>query len=87
MEAAVPRAVVVARWRKTLADSTRLGHRRGQDRDLNAVTGSGPTNPYGKRLRKRYGKVRNHLFSLLEHPEVPPNNNGSRRDLRPTATY
>jgi hypothetical protein len=46
-----------------------------------------PTNPHGRRLRKRYGKVRSHLFTFLEHPEVPPDNNGSERELRPTATY
>jgi transposase len=46
-----------------------------------------PTNPHGRRLRKRYGKVRSHLFTFLEHPDVPPDNNGSERELRPTATY
>jgi transposase len=39
------------------------------------------------RLRKRYGKVRSHLFTFLEHPDAPPDNNGSERELRPTATY
>ena len=33
-----------------------------------------PVNPHGKRLRKRYGKVRNSLFTFLEHPEAPPDN-------------
>jgi transposase len=46
-----------------------------------------PTNQHGRRLRKRYGKVRSRLFAFLEHPEVPPDNHGSERDLRPTATY
>jgi len=32
-------------------------------------------------------KVRAHLFTFLEHPEVAPDNNGSERELRPTATY
>jgi transposase len=27
------------------------------------------------------------LFTFLEHPEVTPSNNGSERELRPTATY
>ncbi|MFL5286385.1 MAG: transposase, partial [Rhodopila sp.] len=31
--------------------------------------------------------VRSHLFTFLEHPDVPPDNNGSERELRPTATY
>jgi transposase len=46
-----------------------------------------PTNSHGRRLRKRYGKVRSHLFTFLEHPDAPPDNNGSERELRPTATY
>jgi transposase len=27
------------------------------------------------------------LFTFLEHPDVPPDNNDSERELRPTATY
>ncbi len=46
-----------------------------------------PTNSHGRRLRKRYGKLRGHLFTFLQHPQVPPDNNGSERELRPTATY
>ena len=46
-----------------------------------------PTNQHGKRLRKRYGKVRSHLFTFFAHPDAPPDNNGSERELRPTATY
>lgn len=81
------RAVVLARRRKTLAASTRRSYQRRLDHDLNAIMTLAPINTHGKRLRKRYGKVRNHLFTFLEHPEVPPDNNGSERDLRPTATY
>jgi transposase len=54
---------------------------------LNAIMVLAPTNPHGRRLRKRYGKVRSHLFIFLEHPDAPPDNNGSERELRPTATY
>ena len=46
-----------------------------------------PSNQHGKRLRQRYGKVRSHVFTFLEHPDAPPDNNGSERELRPTATY
>lgn len=35
----------------------------------------------------RYGKLRGHLFTFLDHPEVGADNNGSERELRPTATY
>jgi transposase len=81
------RAVVLARRRKSLAESTRRTYLRRLDRDLNAIMVLMPTNPHGKRLRKRYGKVRGSLFTFLEHPDAPPDNNGSERELRPTATY
>jgi transposase len=87
MKALLLRAVVLARRRKSLAESTRRGYQRRLDHDLNAIMVLAPTNPHGRRLRKRYGKVRSHLFTFLEHPEVPPDNNGSERELRPTATY
>ena len=46
-----------------------------------------PTNQHGTRLRKRYGKNRSHLFTFPEHPDTPPDNNGSERELRPPTTY
>ena len=60
---------------------------RRLDHELNAVMVLALTNPHGRRLRKRYGKVRSHLFTFLEHPDAPPDNNGCERELRPTATY
>ncbi len=41
----------------------------------------------GRRLRKRYIKVREHLLTFLAYPEATADNNGSERELRPTATY
>jgi transposase len=87
MKALLLRAVVLARRRKRLADSTRRSYQRRLDHELNAIMVLQPTNPHGQRLRKRYGKVRSHLFTFLEHPPAPPDNNGSERELRPTATY
>ena len=31
--------------------------------------------------------VRDSLFTFLEHPDAPPDNNGSERDLRPMVMY
>ena len=31
--------------------------------------------------------MRDSLFTLLEHPEAPPDSNGSERDLRPLVVY
>ncbi len=81
------RAVVLARRRKNLAESTRRTYLRRLDREMTAIMGLAPTNRHGKRLRKRYGKVRNELFTFLEHPDVPPDNNSSERELRPTASH
>ena len=81
------RAVVIARRRHCLAESTRRTYLRRLNRELDAILARTPTNPHGKRLRKRYRKVRGSLFTFLEHPEVPPDNNASERELRPIATY
>ena len=70
-----------------LAESTRRSYQRRLDRDLNAIMVLAPANRHGKRLRKRYGRNRSHLFTFLDHPDTPPDNNGSERELRPTATY
>jgi transposase len=87
MKALLLRACVLARRRGALAASTRRTYQCRLDRELNQIMGLAPANPHGKRLRKRYGKVRNSLFTFLEHPDVPPDNNGSEREVRPTATY
>nr|WP_294576849.1 IS66 family transposase [uncultured Rhodopila sp.] len=87
MKALLLRAVVLARRRKSLTESTRRSYLRRLDRDLNTIMALVPGNPHARRLRKRYGKVRNSLFTFLEHQDVPPDNNGSERELRPTATY
>jgi transposase len=81
------RAFVLARRRHHLAEITRRHYRQRRERDLDAVMLLAPQNRDGRRLRKRYGKVRSHLFTFLEHPEIGADNNGSERELRPTATY
>jgi len=87
MKALLLRAVVLARRSQDLAPSTRREYRRRLECALDAVMALAPTHRDGQRLRKRYGKHRSHLFTFLDHPEVPADNNGSERELRPTATY
>jgi transposase len=87
MKTLLLRAVVLARRRTELAESTRRSYQQRLDRDLDAIMALAPANRHGKRLRKRYGKNRSHLFTFLDHPDTPPDNNGSERELRPTATY
>jgi transposase len=87
MKALLLRAVVLARRHRDLAASTRREYRRRLDHALDAVMALAPTAQDGKRLRRRYGKVRSHLFTFLDHPEIAADNNSSERELRPTATY
>src|SRR5215210_655333 len=87
MKALLLRAVVLARRHRGLAESTRREYRRRLEHALDAVMALAPTNQHGQRLRKRYGRLREHLFTFLDHPEVTADNNGSERELRPTATY
>ena len=87
MKALLLRAVVLARRRHGLAESTRREYRRRLERALDAVMALAPTQRDGQRLRRRYGTLRSHLFTFLDHPEVPADNNGSERELRPMATY
>src|SRR3954454_20383237 len=87
MKALLLRAVVLARRHRSLAESTRREYRRRLEHALDAVMVLAPTNRHGQRLRRRYGKLREHLFTFLDHPEVIADNNSSERELRPTATY
>jgi transposase len=87
VKALLLRAVVLARRRRSLAESTRREYRRRLDHDLDAIMALAPANRHGQRLRRRYGRVRDHLLTFLDHPEVTADNNSSERELRPTATY
>ena len=87
MKTLLLRAVVLARRHQGLAESTRREYRRRLEHALDAVMALAPTNRHGQRLRRRYGKLREHLFTFLDHPEVTADNNASERELRPTATY
>jgi transposase len=81
------RAVLLARRRFQLKASTRREYRRRLERELDRVLALQPSHRHGQRLRKRYLAVRDSLFTFLEHPEAPPDNNGSERDLRPMVVY
>ncbi|MGI4939831.1 MAG: IS66 family transposase [Janthinobacterium lividum] len=87
MKTLLLRAVVLARRHRDLAGSTRREYRRRLEQALNAVMVLAPTQRDGRRLRRRYGRIRAHLFTFLDHPELPADNNASERELRPVATY
>src|SRR5215211_977137 len=70
LKALLLRAVVLARRHRGLAESTRREYRRRLEHALDTVMALAPTNRHGQRLRQRYGKLREHLFTFLDHPEV-----------------
>src|SRR5918998_838530 len=87
LKALLLRAVVLARRRHALKASTRLEYRRRLERELDRVLALQPSHCRGQRLRQRYLAVRDSLFVFLEHPDAPPDNNGSERELRPMVVY
>ncbi len=87
IKALLLRAVLLARRHRDLADSTRREYRRRLECSLDAAMALAPIARDGQRLRKRYARVREHLFTFLDDPEIAADNNSSERELRPTATY
>jgi transposase len=87
MKALLLHAMVLARRHRGLAESTRREYCRSLEHALDAVMALTPINRHGQRPRKRYGKLREHLFTFLDRPDVTADNNGNERELRPTATY
>jgi transposase len=81
------RVVILSRRRQELADTTRRHYRQRFERDLDKIMALSPDHRHGRRLRKRYGKIRDSLLTFLKHPEIAPDNNSSERELRLTATY
>src|SRR5205085_3921984 len=87
LKALLLRAVALARRRHGLKAGTRHEYRLRLERELDRVLALRPSHRHGRRLRRRYLAVRDSLFTLLEHPEAPPDNNGSERDPRPMVVY
>jgi transposase len=67
MKARLLRVVVVARRRQGLAEITRRNYRQRFESDLDKITALSPENRHGRRLRIRYGKIRDNLLTFLEH--------------------
>jgi transposase len=87
MKRLILRAFVIAKRRLDLAAVTRRSYKARLERDMDAIMAMTVTHKDARRLRKRYGKHRDALFTFLDYPEIAPDNNSSERTLRPTATY
>lgn len=81
------RAVAIGRRRATLTDATLRQYRQTLERRLDTIMAAQPTNRHGIRLRKRFGSLREHLFTFITERDVPSTNNGSERALRPSVIF
>jgi transposase len=82
MKAVLLRACAIHKRRDTLAASTRYQYRGALQRRVNRCLALQPTNPHGRRRQKRYAKIQDHLFLLLDDAAIPPTNNSSEHALR-----
>lgn len=80
-------AIAIGRRRDGLKDSTLRSYRADIERRMDRAMARQPTTKDGIRLRRRYGALREHLFTFLSDPSVPATNNGSEQDLRPSVVY
>ncbi len=55
--------------------------------EMDALLQHEPSHPAARKLRSSLLRARAHLFVFLDHPEVPPTNNGSERALRPGVIF
>jgi transposase len=81
------RAVAIGRRRAALSDATLRQYRQELERRLDTVMATQPTNRHAIRLRKRFGSLREHLFTFITEREAPATNNGSERALRPSVIF
>jgi transposase len=87
MKAVLLRALAIHKRRDTLATSTLYQYRCDLQRRLDRCLASQPTNPHGRRLQKRYTKIRDHLFLFLEDASIPPTNNSSEQAIRMSTVF
>jgi transposase len=87
MKAILLRAFAIHQRRDTLATSTLYQYRGDLQRRVDRCLASQPTNPHGRRLQKRYAKIRDHLFLFLDDASIPPTNNSSEQAIRMSTVF
>ena len=81
------RAIAIGRRREQLKDTTLAQYRADLDRRLDRIMALSPIGEAGRKLRKRIGRHRAHLFVFVTDRDVPPTNNVSERNLRPSVIF
>ena len=81
------RAIVLSKRRPQLKEETCKAYRRQLEKDLDHILALTPMTKAGEKLKKRYLKNREHLFTFFEDPALEPTNNSSERSLRPSVIF
>lgn len=81
------KAVVLGKRRADIKPETAKAYRRQLEKTLDDILTSTPETKTGVRLKKRYLKHRDALFTFFEDPSLEPTNNSSERGLRPSVIF
>jgi transposase len=87
MKAVLLRGFAIHTRRDTLTAATLYRYRCDLQRRVNRCVASQPTNPHGRRLQKRYAKIRDHWFLFLEDAAFPPTNHSSEQAIRMSTVF
>ncbi|MEJ0046781.1 MAG: IS66 family transposase [Rhodospirillales bacterium] len=81
------RAVIIGRRRHSVDDAVRARWRDDLDRRLDRIMAAAPTGYADRKLHRRITRQRAALFTFVTDLEVPPTNNISERQLRPSVIF
>ncbi len=81
------RAFVIHNKRHSLKDATLSLYRHNLFKRLEACLAIDPESKDGKRLKKRYLKIKDNLFLFLEDCTIPPTNNSSEQAIRMSTIF
>ncbi|CAO3420090.1 IS66 family transposase [Azospirillum doebereinerae] len=80
-------AIRIGKRRPTLKDSTLAAYAARADRGLDALLGVPAAHPAGRDLQRQIKAWRGKFFGFLSDRRVPPTNNGSEREIRPSVIF
>lgn len=80
-------AICVGKRRSELKDSTLLAYAGKAERKLDALVAVPAAHPAGRKLQRQIKAWRTKFFVFLADREVPPTNNISEREIRPSVVF
>jgi transposase len=87
MKVILLRAVAIHKRRARVAPATFARYCRDLQRRLEQCLTLEPDHRQGRRLKKRYTKIKDHLFVFLRDASVPPTNNSSEQAIRMSTIF